>query len=299
MSKNITYLFKSFVILIFVALQLSCTSDTLEDRYPETIKVSLRNVGHHLLLENKDSTSLVKPIVSLHELKYQLSFESELVIQPERLVALIKTNFEKANLPQHYIVEVVQCEDNEVAYSYYSRHDTTEKGIIPYTIEESIIPCEGRSLPKSCYLINVRFTALPSTTTNYSWVLYLLVFVSLFMLSLFIYKRKTSSSSKTSQDSDFKSIGKFKFYPEQNKLIRQSTEIGLSKKECELLVLLAAEPNQVIKRDILTKKVWEDNGVIVGRSLDTYISRLRKKLQEDTSLKITNVHGIGYKLEVL
>ena len=65
-----------------------------------------------------------------------------------------------------------------------------------------------------------------------------------------------------------------------------------------MLELFVASPNQVIKRDELTKKVWEDHGVIVGRSLDTYISKLRKKLKDDTSIKLTNVHGIGYKLEI-
>ena len=57
-------------------------------------------------------------------------------------------------------------------------------------------------------------------------------------------------------------------------------------------------PNQIIKREELTKKVWEDNGVFVGRSLDTYISKLRKKLQDDDSIQLINIHGIGYKLEV-
>ena len=46
------------------------------------------------------------------------------------------------------------------------------------------------------------------------------------------------------------------------------------------------------------KKVWEDNGVFVGRSLDTYISKLRKILKDDDAIRITNIHGIGYKLEV-
>jgi DNA-binding winged helix-turn-helix (wHTH) protein len=59
-----------------------------------------------------------------------------------------------------------------------------------------------------------------------------------------------------------------------------------------------AQPNQIIKRDELTKKVWEDNGVFVGRSLDTYISKLRKKLKDDDSVRLINVHGVGYKLEV-
>ncbi len=75
-------------------------------------------------------------------------------------------------------------------------------------------------------------------------------------------------------------------------------EINLSKKECELLEILVANSNQIVKRDELTKRIWEDNGVIVGRSLDTYISKLRKKLKDDESIKITNVHGVGYKLEI-
>ena len=93
-------------------------------------------------------------------------------------------------------------------------------------------------------------------------------------------------------------IGSFQFYPEQHKLIQKAIEIALSKKECELLEIFVANANQIVTREALTKKVWEDNGVIVGRSLDTYISKLRKKLQKDSTIKLTNVHGIGYKLEV-
>lgn len=80
--------------------------------------------------------------------------------------------------------------------------------------------------------------------------------------------------------------------------MQQATEINLSKKECELLAIFVANPNQIIKRDELTKRVWEVHGVFVGRSLDTYISKLRKKLKDDKTIKFTNVHGVGYKLEV-
>jgi DNA-binding response OmpR family regulator len=79
---------------------------------------------------------------------------------------------------------------------------------------------------------------------------------------------------------------------------KAAQEIDLSKKECELLSIFIEKPNEIIKRDELIKRVWEDNGVVVGRSLDTFISKLRKKLQDDTSIKISNVHGVGYKLEI-
>ncbi|MGY8908461.1 MAG: helix-turn-helix domain-containing protein [Flavobacteriales bacterium] len=72
----------------------------------------------------------------------------------------------------------------------------------------------------------------------------------------------------------------------------------MSKKECEILQIFVANPNQIIKREELTKKVWEDHGVFVGRSLDTYISKLRKKLKNDDSIKLTNIHGVGYRLDL-
>jgi DNA-binding response OmpR family regulator len=80
--------------------------------------------------------------------------------------------------------------------------------------------------------------------------------------------------------------------------MQKAKEITLSKKECELLEILVENKNKVVKREVLTKKVWEDNGVFVGRSLDTYISKLRKKLIVDDSIQLINIHGIGYKLEV-
>ena len=81
-------------------------------------------------------------------------------------------------------------------------------------------------------------------------------------------------------------------------MVKEAEEISLSKKECELLEIFITNSNQVVKRSELKKRVWEDKGVIVGRSLDTYVSKLRKKLQEDQNIKLINVHGIGYKLVV-
>ena len=72
----------------------------------------------------------------------------------------------------------------------------------------------------------------------------------------------------------------------------------LTTKESKILHILALQQNQIIDRDKLQKEVWENEGVIVGRSLDMFISKLRKKLEQDEQVKITNVHSRGYKLEV-
>ncbi|MBK8635534.1 MAG: winged helix-turn-helix domain-containing protein [Saprospiraceae bacterium] len=74
--------------------------------------------------------------------------------------------------------------------------------------------------------------------------------------------------------------------------------ISLTFKESKLLEILAANPNVVVSRDDLQKLVWEDEGVIVGRSLDVFISKLRKKLDQDPRLTIVSEHGKGYVLRV-
>jgi two-component system, OmpR family, response regulator len=72
----------------------------------------------------------------------------------------------------------------------------------------------------------------------------------------------------------------------------------LTNKEAKLLKLFCINLNQVINRDTIQKAIWEDEGYFVGRSMDVFISRLRKLLKDDPDVTITNVHGVGYKLEV-
>jgi hypothetical protein len=267
---------------------LSCSKKSTEDS-SGLVKVALRNVGHQLLLLNQDSVSVVKPVKNIDYLKFQLSFEEQLIINPDSLITLVENSFQKANLPQYYLVEVIQCKDSEIAYSYKMNQN----------VEKGIIPCRGRQLQKECYLINVQFTEVIkiNKSYSYSWLLYVLLFVILGGI-LFLYFKRKNKAVPNDNLGDFLTIGKYKFYPEQNKLIKEAAEINLSKKECELLTIFIAQPNQIIKRDELTKKVWEDNGVFVGRSLDTYISKLRIKLKADESVKLINVHGVGYKLEI-
>lgn len=257
------------------------------DASSELVKVSLRDVGHQLLLSNQDSTSLVLPVIELEASKYKLSFSNNILFEPGDLVAITQKSFQKGLLPDYYLVEVVQCEDGEVAYSYEMKYEE----------EKSIIPCSGRVLPLGCYTIEVQFINRRLSFSNQNIFLYLIISIAfVFLLDFFILNKKQKNTEEF--NGEFASIGSFKFYPDQNKLVKQAIEISLSKKECELLEIFIANPNQIIKRDELTKRVWEDNGVIVGRSLDTYISKLRKKLKDDESIKLTNVHGVGYKLEV-
>lgn len=73
----------------------------------------------------------------------------------------------------------------------------------------------------------------------------------------------------------------------------------LTNKEARLLRMLALNKNQVVERDVIMKTIWEDEGFFVARSMDVFISKLRKYLKGDPSLKISNIHGVGYRLDEL
>ena len=73
---------------------------------------------------------------------------------------------------------------------------------------------------------------------------------------------------------------------------------NLTQKEAGLLKIFCDSPNKLIARETIQKAIWEDEGYFVGRSMDVFISRLRKMLKVDPKVKIVNVHGSGYKLDV-
>ncbi|PHS62853.1 MAG: transcriptional regulator [Flavobacterium sp.] len=292
MNKRIVFSVIGFVIVLFSIWFFVDTKEENND-FSEKVKVSLREVGHQLLLSNQDSTSLVLPVIKLTESKYQLKFENTLSFEPSLLVATVKKTFQNSGFDNSYFVEVSPCDLTEVSYSYEMKN----------LQGKSIIPCRSRVLPKNCYVIEVKFTDM-KPTANSATYLYILAIIAFIGFQFLFYKKKqpliniTNSSNKEVSTEKYQSLGIFHFYPNQNKLVKESDEINLSKKECEILAIFIEKPNQIIKREELMKRVWEDNGVIVGRSLDTYVSKLRKKLKADTSIKISNVHGVGYKLEL-
>lgn len=283
---------KLFSLLLFLLLSFFIWSFYPQKKenidFSEKVKITLRQVGNQLLLTNKDSTSLVLPIREIDDFKFSISFEKELFFEPSILVKIIQNNLEKASISKNYRVEVLECLHNEVAYSY----EINQKK------EKTIIPCAGRNLPLKCYKIEVQF--LGEKESGFNYYLLFCLFIPLIILVLYrmFFKNKKQENHQENRNKNQLFLGSFTFYPQQNKLVQKAKEIALSKKECELLEIFVLNANEVVKREELTKKVWEDNGVFVGRSLDTYISKLRKKLQVDKNIKLTNVHGVGYKLEI-
>lgn len=93
-------------------------------------------------------------------------------------------------------------------------------------------------------------------------------------------------------------IGDYVFDVENYSLTHNNFEKVLTKKEAQILRILYKFKNQVAPRELILNGVWGHDDYFVGRSLDVFITKLRKYLKEDEKISINNVHGIGFKLEV-
>lgn len=101
---------------------------------------------------------------------------------------------------------------------------------------------------------------------------------------------------KKNKGSNIYKIGKFTFDTQKQILSTDEQQTKLTTKESELLGLLCAHTNDVLQRDFALKTIWIDDNYFNARSMDVYITKLRKLLKEDSSLEIINIHGKGYKL---
>ena len=91
-------------------------------------------------------------------------------------------------------------------------------------------------------------------------------------------------------------IGGYLFYPLKQLLFYKDQSIKLTTKESELLDLLCQQGNEILERNFALRTIWIDDNYFNARSMDVYITRLRKYLKKDPEVKILNVHGRGYKL---
>jgi DNA-binding response OmpR family regulator len=103
-------------------------------------------------------------------------------------------------------------------------------------------------------------------------------------------------NGKKVKDVSSYTIGKFTFDTQKQVLSIDGKDTKLTTKESELLTLLAANMNNILERNYALKTIWIDDNYFNARSMDVYITKLRKHLKEDPSVGIINIHGKGYKL---
>lgn len=293
-------------LTLFAAIVVSlCTifflaafiTDRSEDEViSKRVNIAVRAIGHDLLLRAGDSTSVVRPVIEKSNGVFLLEFENEFVFQPDTLVAIVQRILDKTGLSR-YTVTVQECHKPAIVYGFEINPPVN-----------SIKPCGGRSQPKACYNIEIAFTDFPDATVPYVPIGIMLGGIPLVWAFILIGRNFGSKKSKpiarqnAPVENEIKSLltlGRFVFDSTNQSLRMGEETILLTDKECKILILLNRNIGQITLREELIQDVWTDEGVITGRSLDMFISKLRKKLSADPDLRITNIHGKGYRLEVV
>ncbi|MEO5891286.1 MAG: helix-turn-helix domain-containing protein [Ferruginibacter sp.] len=276
-------LFGSSITIILILISAVAFVNRKNEIPGNHVEVVLRDLGHQLLLTAKDSTSRVMPVKKLNETTYQISFQNNFGFISDTLINLVQRTFEKNGLATDYIVSLRNCTQNETVFAFEINSHTGD-----------LTPCRGRTLEVGCYVIEIDLLK----KNKFNFFLLLLLIIPLGFIGFYVKDkfRKKEAAASITDNNDYIQLGNFQFYPDNNVLEIENRNITLSEKETKALKIFAENINQIVEREKLMKEIWEDKGIVViSRNVDVLVSKLRKKLSDDNSIKFINVHGRGYK----
>ncbi|WP_421944228.1 winged helix-turn-helix domain-containing protein [Pedobacter sp.] len=280
--------FIGFIVLLFIsAICVAFSVTDVDDFAIARREILLRRIGHELLLQSGDSKSRVLPVKKITENEYQIKFENEFTFQPDSLVNTIRRLLAKDPFATDYVVNVLNGDNSSVTYGY----------AISKNKKDDIVTCLGRKQPSARYIVNVKFKSEGVNSAKNGYLLGSIPFLALVGF-IFLKSVKPKRNLPVEQQADTFTLGSVMFDSKNQKLIIDGLATDLTGTETRVLSIFASAPNETIERSRLQKEIWEDEGVIVGRSLDMFISKLRKKLEIDPKIKIVVIRGKGYKLEI-
>jgi hypothetical protein len=288
----------SILLLIALLIPMGLGAYTNKPASQKEAEVAMRLIGHQLLWKAGDSTSLVLPVSRVGN-AYKLSFQNDFSFYPDDLIAICDTVIQEAGLATDYIVEVEACSSGEIVHAFQR---SFEPG-------KDLLACRGRQLPEGCYQVFITLNAShpirnenlqiedgeqtpekesDNNKDNLSW-LWLIIILPIAGWTFLKRKKEEIQIPEGEQ------VGIFVFNANKMTLAHNGQVTELTNKEAELLQLLKENANTTLTREQILEAVWQDEGDYVGRTLDVFISKLRKKLEADPSIEIVNVRGVGYR----
>ena len=115
------------------------------------------------------------------------------------------------------------------------------------------------------------------------------------LLKIRVFLKRSLNVGEANNNQNYYKVGRFNFYFDSLILDSNGERKTLTYKEAELLRYFCDNPNKVLSRSDILIQVWGSDDYYLGRSLDVFISRLRKYLSSDENIKILNLHGIGFR----
>lgn len=261
-----------------------------------------RKVGHEVLLWVGDSSSTITSVLEEGN-RYTISFPTEFSFKPEVLMSIADSVLKDSRITTSYFLEVLSCADNSIVYNSF-RAGPQEDSL-------DIQTCNGREYDTGCYKIALTFIDVDGVKQNASEETQIaqgpffdpsdpaswgyLIGTALLIFSGYAYFRRKKEQKIAEH---IIPIGAYIFDQRNMHLTFNGETVELTSKEADLLFLLHSSKNETVERDTILRIVWGDEGDYVGRTLDVFISKLRKKLAEDPAIKIANIRGVGYRLVV-
>ena len=267
---------------------------------PETVNLALRQIAHNLYTLCDNHTERIEPVQQKDENTFSVRVDE--YVDYEKLPEIIDAVMVDFGLPEKYSVLLKNCEE-----------ETVELGYTYIALSRNEVACREREHTLDCSIIELLIHEV-KTEESIPWNYLMLTLLLGGIIALLFYSY-ISANDKHDKEESIKqqkeqanetpikkdntiSIGKFSFDHNNQSLTSTDGTSTLTFRESKLLHYLSSNPNQVLSRDQIQANVWEDEGVIVGRSLDVFVSRLRKILKSDESIKIKSVHGVGYRFEM-
>lgn len=255
----------------------------------QNVNLALRRTAHYLLREAGDSTSRIPPVEQVDARTWRVRLDH--AFDYDRLPGLLQASFDLHHIGSDYNVAVLDCASGalQLGYNFLDFKKNAQAA------------CGGRTIDEGCYQIQITFLQ-PEAAKTPAWLAWLLAFGLLTGAGVLFWRWRKAGEKpvlhgETDRETDRLFFGNSSLSVANQILTANGVRHDLTYREAKLLHLFAGQPGQLLERDLILQQVWADEGILVGRSMDVFVSRLRKMLRDDPAVRIVAVHGVGYRLE--